>query len=274
MNVYNFSDIHQHVSRILDKSDRVFLEGLRKDNIISSKLDINAYADIVSEYDRRIEDILVDELAKVYPEIGFITEEATDRNKKKWNWIIDPIDGTFNFVHGVQTCGTSISLWHENDPYYGVMSFPAMTERAHAIKGEGIYSNNVRLPSQHTRITPMPSPLFSSLAQMENLLTMFQEIARLVSYPRTFASSVYHIYLTTTHKADLTVIVNNEIWDIANAELFAHEAGLYIEYPWIKPDVHDVRREYDQAVILGEEELVKKISERFKQLYSNSRDLI
>lgn len=64
MNVYNFNEIHQYVSHVLDRSDSIFLEGLRKDNIISTKLDINAYADIVSDYDRRIEDILVDELSK------------------------------------------------------------------------------------------------------------------------------------------------------------------------------------------------------------------
>lgn len=154
------------------------------------------------------------------------------------------------------------------------MSFPAITERAHAIKGEGIYTNDVRLPSRHTRITPTASPVFSSLAKKEHLLTMLQEITQLISYPRTFGASIYHIYLTATHKADLSVIVNNEIWDIANASLFAGEAGLYTEFPWVTPDVHNVRREYDQAVILGEEELVKKISERFKQLFSNSKDLI
>lgn len=272
--IINFDDIHQKVTKILDITDPIFFEGLSKQNVVSSKSNIDIYLDIVSDYDKRLEDILVQELSENFPDFGFITEETTEREKKEWNWIIDPIDGTFNYVHGIQTCGTSLALWQNNTPLYGVLSFPAIDERVHAIRDQGIYLNNQKLASHHTRLTPTtPLPVLSALAQPPHLLKMIETIMRMVSYPKTFGSSVFHIYLTATHKTDLTVIVNNEIWDIATAELFAKEAGLYTEYPWRKPDVNNVRRDYDLAVMIGEEELVKKVSEEFKKLFPDNKDL-
>src|SRR3990167_4372544 len=112
--------LHSKVLGILDNSDRIFLEGLGNPLTISQKLDVSTWADIVTAYDRKIENMLVERLSAAFSDIGFITEEKSDRELKEWNWIIDPIDGTFNYAHGVQIGGISIALWQENEPQYGI----------------------------------------------------------------------------------------------------------------------------------------------------------
>ena len=82
------------------------------------------------------------------------------------------------------------------------------------------------------------------------------------------------MYATVTHKADITVVVNNEIWDIANAALFAQEAGLHVEYPWDQPDIHHLRRAYDLSVIVGEKDLVEKVVAVLKKDVSHGKYLL
>ena len=110
---------------------------------VSSK----APGDFVSSADKRTEKILLDELQKAHPEYGIITEESGILNKSntKNRWIIDPIDGTMNFLNGVPQFAISIAYEEQNIIKCGVIFNPITNEMFSAEVGNGAYLNNSRI---------------------------------------------------------------------------------------------------------------------------------
>ena len=103
--------------------------------------------DFVSSADKRTEKILIDELQKAHPNYGIITEETGIINKSniKNRWIIDPIDGTMNFLNGVPQFAISIGYEEDGEIKCGVIFNPIMNEMFCAEKGNGAYLNNSRV---------------------------------------------------------------------------------------------------------------------------------
>jgi myo-inositol-1(or 4)-monophosphatase len=104
-------------------------------------------ADFVSAADRHAEDILFKELSKARPTFGFLMEErgiieGTDQSNR---WIIDPLDGTSNFLHGIPQFAISIALERDSDVFAGVVYSPVTDELFWAEKGAGAYLNGRRL---------------------------------------------------------------------------------------------------------------------------------
>lgn len=99
--------------------------------------------DLVSYVDKNAEKQIVKNLTKILPEAGFITEEETENVKgKTYTWIIDPLDGTTNFIHGIPTYSISIALYEEDKPVIGVVYEINRGEMFSAYKGGGAYLNN------------------------------------------------------------------------------------------------------------------------------------
>ena len=103
--------------------------------------------DFVSSADKRTEKILIDELHKAHPDYGILTEEKGVINKSntKNRWIIDPIDGTMNFLNGLPQFAISIAYEESNEIKCGVIFNPIMNEMFCAEKGNGSYLNNSRI---------------------------------------------------------------------------------------------------------------------------------
>ena len=103
--------------------------------------------DFVTSADKRTEKILIQELQKAYPEYGIITEEAgiINNSNTKNRWIIDPIDGTFNFMNGIPQFAISVGYEEENEIKCGVIFNPILNEMFCAEKGNGAYLNNTRI---------------------------------------------------------------------------------------------------------------------------------
>lgn len=99
--------------------------------------------DLVSYVDKNAEKQIVKNLTKILPEAGFITEEETENVKgKTYTWIIDPLDGTTNFIHGIPTYSISIALYEDDQPVIGVVYEINRGEMFSAYKGGGAYLNN------------------------------------------------------------------------------------------------------------------------------------
>lgn len=99
-------------------------------------------SDLVSYVDKESERQLTANLKKIIPEAGFITEEeTTEQGQKEFTWIIDPLDGTTNFVHGIPNYCVSIGLMHEDQIVAGVVYEVANDECFTAWKGGGAYLN-------------------------------------------------------------------------------------------------------------------------------------
>jgi myo-inositol-1(or 4)-monophosphatase len=104
-------------------------------------------ADFVSAADHRAEDIIHEALAKARPGYGFVMEERGEvpGTDKTHTWIVDPLDGTLNFLHGVPHFAVSIALAREGELIAGVVYDVAKNEIFHAEKGRGAYLNERRL---------------------------------------------------------------------------------------------------------------------------------
>ena len=103
--------------------------------------------DFVTSADKRTEKIIIEELQKAHPDYGIITEESGIINKTNTNnrWIIDPIDGTTNFLNGIPQFAISVGYEQENEIQCGVIFDPIKNEMFCAEKGNGAYLNNSRI---------------------------------------------------------------------------------------------------------------------------------
>lgn len=104
-------------------------------------------ADFVSAADRRAEQILFDDLSKARPEYGFLMEEGGEVKAKDGSsrWIIDPLDGTSNFLHGIPHWAISIALEQRDEIVAGVVFDPLRDELFTTEKGDGVFLNDKRL---------------------------------------------------------------------------------------------------------------------------------
>ncbi len=105
------------------------------------RIDEKSFNNLVTEVDKAAEEKFVEGLAKILPGSGFIAEEGTGARVEGYNWIIDPIDGTTNFVHNVPLYCTSIGLFDGDNVILGVINEPSSKECFSAAKGLGAFLN-------------------------------------------------------------------------------------------------------------------------------------
>ena len=102
--------------------------------------------DFVTVSDRKVETILIDELQKARPDYSILSEELGEIKKdESYRWIIDTIDGTANFLHGIPHFAISIALEHKKEIICGIVYDPIKDEMFAAEKGNGSYLNNQRM---------------------------------------------------------------------------------------------------------------------------------
>lgn len=104
-------------------------------------------ADFVSSADRDAEKILVEELSKARPDYGFVLEESKNVEARDGEhyWVIDPLDGTTNYLHGLPHFAISLALMHRGDVVAGLILDPVKDELFFAERGRGAYMNDHRL---------------------------------------------------------------------------------------------------------------------------------
>lgn len=123
--------------------------GLMRDfgEVENLQVSLKGPADFVTKADRRVEEILFEELKKARPKFGFHMEEGGDvvGEDPDSRWIIDPIDGTINFIHGIPHFGISVALEQRGELMAGVIYNPATNELFTGEKGRGAYLDDRRL---------------------------------------------------------------------------------------------------------------------------------
>ncbi|MEQ8179839.1 MAG: inositol monophosphatase family protein [Amphiplicatus sp.] len=124
-------------------------KGLRRDfgEVEALAVSKKGASDFVSAADLRAEQAIFEELSRARPKYGFVMEEKgeIEGSDNSNRWIIDPLDGTTNFLHGLPHFAISIGLERDRQPYAGVVYNPATDELYWAEKGEGAFVNDRRL---------------------------------------------------------------------------------------------------------------------------------
>ena len=110
------------------------------------KISYKGRIDLVTETDVAVEEFLKEKLSKSLPQAGFLAEEsASDMPLGDLTWVIDPLDGTTNFAHGLPFVANSIGLWQEDRIVLGVVNLPLMGELFYALEGQGAFLNGKRI---------------------------------------------------------------------------------------------------------------------------------
>ena len=172
--------------------------------------------DFVTKTDLHVEKILVEELSKSKKNYSFITEESGIIKKldKENFWIIDPIDGTTNFLHGIPHFAISIALKSKNEIISGIIFDPIKNEMFYAEKNSGSFFNNQRI-----RVSKKNS-LEECLFATNHVGTKFTDLN--VRYTGCAALDLAYV---AAGRFDGYFHNNINIWDIAAGVLLVEEAG-------------------------------------------------
>jgi myo-inositol-1(or 4)-monophosphatase len=141
--------IHSALINVMVKAARRAGRSLKRDfgEIENLQVSLKGPANFVSRADKRAEEMLYEDLAKARPGYGFLGEEGGTREgaDKSHRWIVDPLDGTTNFLHGIPHFAISIGLEREGTMIAGVIYNPANEELYIAERGKGAFLNDTRL---------------------------------------------------------------------------------------------------------------------------------
>src|ERR1700681_1506470 len=141
--------LHSALINVLVKAPRAAGRSLKRDlgEVENLQVSMKGPANFVTMADKRAEEMLYTDLAKSRPGYGFIGEEGGNREgaDKSHTWIVDPLDGTTNFLHGIPQFAISIGLQREGTIIAGVIYNPANDELYIAERGKGAFLNDQRL---------------------------------------------------------------------------------------------------------------------------------
>ena len=146
----NITQLRSLLTAVEDTSIAIgaFIKEERQKNIEISEKSFN---NLVTQVDKTSEEKFVAALELLLPEAGFIAEEGTStKNSDEYNWIIDPIDGTTNFIHNIPAYCTSIGLSYKDEVILGVIYDPSHNELFSAAKGHGAFLNRKPLTVSKT----------------------------------------------------------------------------------------------------------------------------
>jgi len=185
---------------------------------------------LVSYVDQKAEEILVKGLGKILPEAGFITEEGTvAQHKSEYTWVIDPLDGTTNFLQQIPVYSVSIGLIHKDQIVLGIVSDVEQKETFYAWKGGGAWCNGVRISvSQRTEIqdavvaTGFPYASRDVLPQLTSVFDFFLKNARGI---RRLGSAAIDLAYVACGRFDVYYETTLNPWDIAGGIIIVEEAG-------------------------------------------------
>tara|TARA_B100001564_G_C20656411_1_gene679411 strand:- start:1284 stop:2084 length:801 start_codon:yes stop_codon:yes gene_type:complete len=192
--------------------------------------------DFVSSSDKKAEKTIIDELQKAHPDYGIMTEESGFINKSNTNnrWIIDPIDGTLNFLNGIPQFAISIAYEEKGEIKCGVIFDPIKNEMFVAEKGNGAYLNNSRI--RVTKKNKLKNSLLvtggpnGSSKLRDFIFDEFVKVSNNVDAPiRKFGSAALDIANVACGRFDGYWQWELNYWDIAAGIIILREAGGFVD---------------------------------------------
>ncbi|MCG6858828.1 MAG: inositol monophosphatase [Salaquimonas sp.] len=210
--------------------------GLSRDfgEVQNLQVSMKGPGDFVSSADRRAEDVIRTELQRARPDYGLLMEESgtIEGRDKQHRWIVDPLDGTTNFLHGIPIFAISIALEREGQIVAGVIYNPAMDELYTAERGQGAFLNDRRLRvagrrelSQCVIGTGIPH---LGRGNHGKFLEEMRLVMREVSGIRRMGAAALDLAYIAAGRLDGFWEQNLSAWDIAAGILMVREAGGYV----------------------------------------------
>ncbi len=197
-----------------------------------SKEDVQAKQafDFVTKVDRWSEAVIMQTIREKFPSHRFLTEETLKQEDTgNYRWIIDPLDGTTNYIHSYPMFSVSIALEYESEIIIGVVFDPLKDELFHAVRGGGSFLNNRKISA--SGVKDLESSLiatgfpFRAKEMIDHYLGAFREIFHEVSDIRRAGSAAIDLSYVAAGRFEGFFELKLSPWDIAAGALLIEEAG-------------------------------------------------
>lgn len=196
----------------------------------TESVEIKGKNDFVSYVDKTAEQKLVEGLALLLPESGFIAEEGTSSKKGEiYNWIIDPLDGTTNFIHGIPCFAISIALTRNNKLVLGVIYEINLDECFYAWEGSKAYLNEKEISVSKTQklsdsliATGFP---YYNYARQDEYMELFKHFMKNTRGLRRLGSAATDLAYVACGRFDGFYEYSLRAWDVAAGAFIVQQAG-------------------------------------------------
>ncbi|NJL74003.1 MAG: inositol monophosphatase [Saprospiraceae bacterium] len=196
----------------------------------ASQVEDKSVNSLVSYVDKQAEIQLVEALQQILPTATFITEEATIENSKsELTWIIDPLDGTTNFLHGIPCFSVSVGLQCEGQLVVGIVLEPTRNEMFYAAHQQGAFLNGNRIKVRQNAtfansLIAIGFP-YNDGKRVQQMLSMFETFQKESRGIRRLGSAALDLAYTAAGRFDAYFEGGINAWDIAGGALLVKEAG-------------------------------------------------
>jgi len=182
---------------------------------------------LVSEIDVEIEKWVIPEIRRNFPEDVILSEESQKNGGDGgFLWVIDPLDGTHNYIKGINLFGSSFAICRQGFVQAGVINLPVRGEVFWAVKGEGAYCNSRKICVSERKLKDSTMIFDSSIGKNpEKLLKVLDVLSRKVFNIRMFGSSVWGLCEIARGGAEFEIEFFDRLWDFAAGLLIIEEAG-------------------------------------------------
>jgi myo-inositol-1(or 4)-monophosphatase len=187
------------------------------------------HMDFASEVDRMAEESIIRDLKRAYPRHAILAEESGAAGDNPLTWVIDPLDGTHNYLRGIPHFCVSIAMLDHGEPVYGVVYDPRRDELFTASKGDGAYLNDrrIRIAKRETLDGAMLATgfPFRERAHLAPQLAMVSRLLAQAEDLRRSGSAVLDLAYTAAGRFDGYFEFGLKPWDMAAGCLLVREAG-------------------------------------------------
>ena len=196
----------------------------------SEQVSLKGTNDYVTELDHKSEEAIIEHIKSVFPDHSICAEETGfDGHSSEFQWIIDPLDGTTNYVHGIPFFSVTVALVHHKEILAGVVLDPIRKEEFWAVKGEGAYLNDQQIhvgqkDSLHSTLLGTGFP-WRSKQYWDAFIVSFNVFFENAAGVRRMGSAAIDLSYTACGRFDGFWEMKLKPWDIAAGILILKEAG-------------------------------------------------
>ncbi len=219
------NDYLEFAKSIAKKAGKIVRDGYYSELIVETK----GEQDFVTQIDKRAEKFIREEVEKTFPTHGFIGEESgVTKKNAEFVWVVDPLDGTTNFIHKIPFFGVSIALKRSGEVIVGVVYNPMTDEMFYAEKGKGAYLNGKKLIIQKPNKFEkwFIAHCFRDTTKHEEAERIifdafFYQTARIMK----IGSASLELCYAASSRVDAYIGLSLKEWDYAAGNLIVKEAG-------------------------------------------------
>ncbi len=222
----------QNICSQIGKIARQAGEFIRQERskITPEDIELKGKASLVTYVDKNAEKMIVEKLRQILPEAGFITEEGTaGQHGEQWQWVVDPLDGTTNFIHGIFPHSVSIGLTRGNQPVAGVIYEVGQDELFAAWEGGGAWLNGERISvskaSTHEDVLLATGFPYYNFEIMDKYLKLLEFFMIETQGMRRMGSAAVDLAYVACGRFDGFFEHALHPWDVAAGVILVKEAG-------------------------------------------------